>query len=141
MAKASPHDALAAYEKSLSHYPDHCAAIVGLGTILLDIYDQIIPAEAPSAISIPSTVSTLSSPTHTPSPETLTRLAARDRAYHLLSSVTKSQDGWDDSEAWSLLARACEASGQVDRQRDCLWFCVELEDGRAVRGWDVVRGW
>ncbi|KAH0138140.1 hypothetical protein KCU82_g17946, partial [Aureobasidium melanogenum] len=39
-AKSKPHDALAAYEKALSHYPDHAAGIVGISSILLDIYSQ-----------------------------------------------------------------------------------------------------
>ncbi|KAH0004098.1 hypothetical protein KCU84_g17075, partial [Aureobasidium melanogenum] len=43
-AKSKPHDALAAYEKALSHYPDHAAGIVGISSILLDIYSQVIPA-------------------------------------------------------------------------------------------------
>ncbi|KAG9897543.1 hypothetical protein KCV02_g16767, partial [Aureobasidium melanogenum] len=51
-AKSKPHDALAAYEKALSHYPDHAAGIVGISSILLDIYSQVIPAEAPNPNSI-----------------------------------------------------------------------------------------
>jgi hypothetical protein len=66
------------------------------------------------------------------------RLAARDRAYALLSGLTKLGSGWNCSEAWFALARAFEESGQVEKARDALWWCVELEDGRGVRGWDVV---
>lgn len=65
-------------------------------------------------------------------------MAARDRAYFLLTSLTKSGEGWDDSEAWSLLARAHEESGQMERAREALWFLVELEDGRPLRPWGVV---
>jgi tetratricopeptide (TPR) repeat protein len=68
------------------------------------------------------------------------RLAARDRAYGLLSGLTKLGSGWSDSEAWFALARAYEESGQVDKARDALWWCVELEDGRGVREWEVVGG-
>jgi hypothetical protein len=66
------------------------------------------------------------------------RLAARDRAHGLLAGLTRLGRGWNDAEAWLALARACEASGQTDKARDALWWCVELEDGRGVRGWDVV---
>ncbi|SPQ22327.1 00486ea4-b8f6-4ad3-b9d6-6cd1b5493fe9 [Thermothielavioides terrestris] len=66
------------------------------------------------------------------------RLAARDRAYGLLVGLTKLGRGWNDGEAWLALARAYEESGQADRARDALWWCVELEDGRGVRGWDAV---
>jgi hypothetical protein len=127
-ARYHPHEALACYEKALSHYPDHAAAIVGISTILLDIHAQIIPAELP----LPNSIITPSSPAPTnpktlptdptPTVEVQTRLAARDRAYFLLQSLTKSGEGWDDSEAW----------------REALWFLVELEDGRPLRPWGVV---
>ncbi|KAK3990658.1 hypothetical protein QBC44DRAFT_325082 [Cladorrhinum sp. PSN332] len=66
------------------------------------------------------------------------RLSARDRAYGLLSGLTKLGSGWNDSEAWFALARAYEESGQADKARAALWWCVELEDGRGVRDWEVV---
>ncbi|PQE12089.1 Filamentation protein [Rutstroemia sp. NJR-2017a BVV2] len=69
----------------------------------------------------------------------LDRLAARDRAYGLLSALTKLGTGWNYSEAWFALARAYELSGQKDKARDVLWWCVELEEGRALRGWEVVN--
>lgn len=65
----------------------------------------------------------------------LDRLAARDRAYGLLSGLTKLGTGWNYSEAWFALARVYEESGQVDKARDALWWCVELEENRAVRDW------
>jgi len=74
------------------------------------------------------------------SPEQLDRLAARDRAYFLLSTLTKLGAGWDYPEAWSELARAYEASGQTEKAKEMLWWCVELEDSRPLRGWEVV-GW
>ncbi|KAI9762630.1 MAG: hypothetical protein M4579_000248 [Chaenotheca gracillima] len=76
-------------------------------------------------------------PTRT-SPQELDRLAARDRAYGLLASLTKLGVGWDYSEAWFALARAYEESGQVGKARDVLWWCVELEDGRPIRHWRNV---
>jgi tetratricopeptide (TPR) repeat protein len=66
------------------------------------------------------------------------RLAARDRAYGLLAGLTKLGSGWNDAEAWLALARAYEESGQVDKARDALWWCVELEDGRGVRDWNAA---
>ncbi|KIW38234.1 uncharacterized protein PV06_09218 [Exophiala oligosperma] len=68
-------------------------------------------------------------------PENLNRLAARDRAYGLLSSLTKLGSGWDNSEAWFALARAHELGGEVDKAKEILWWCVELEDSRPIRHW------
>jgi hypothetical protein len=74
----------------------------------------------------------------TVSPEELNRLAARDRAYGLLSTLTKLGSGWDYSEAWFALAKAYEHSGQIDKAKDVLWWCVELEDTRPLRHWRNV---
>lgn len=74
------------------------------------------------------------------SPEELDRLAARDRAYGLLSTLTKLGTGWDYSEAWFALARAYEEGGQLDKEREALWWCVELEDTRPIRRWSDVGG-
>ena len=72
------------------------------------------------------------------SPQELNRLAARDRAHGLLSSLTKLGTGWDLSEAWFALARAYEQGGQVEKAREVLWWCVELEDAQPVRDWRNV---
>ncbi|QSZ30594.1 hypothetical protein DSL72_000151 [Monilinia vaccinii-corymbosi] len=68
----------------------------------------------------------------------LDRLAARDRAYGLLSGLTKLGSGWNYSEAWYSLARAYEVGGQKDKAREVLWWCVELEEGRGLRSWEVA---
>ncbi|KAI0202748.1 hypothetical protein F4808DRAFT_458466 [Astrocystis sublimbata] len=66
------------------------------------------------------------------------RLAARDRAYGLLSGLTKLGKGWNYSDAWFALARAHEESGQIDKAKEALWWCVELEEGMGVREWHCV---
>lgn len=63
------------------------------------------------------------------------RLAARDRAYTLLSGLTRLGTGWDYSEAWFALARAYEESGQPDKAKEVLWWCIELEEAMGVRDW------
>lgn len=63
------------------------------------------------------------------------RLAARDRASTLLSGLTRLGTGWNYSEAWFALARAHEDSGQPDKAKEVLWWCVELEEARGVRDW------
>ncbi|KAF2086950.1 filamentation protein-like protein [Saccharata proteae CBS 121410] len=154
LAQSEPYDALASFEKALSHFPDHPAAIVGLSDILIDIYTEAIPAERPDDFSpirpsktpssrstdIPSPSNPISGGSKAADPEALNRLAARDRAYSLLSSLTKLGSGWDYSEAWFGLARAYEESGQVDKAKSVLWWCVELEEARPVRGWGCVGG-
>ena len=71
---------------------------------------------------------------------TVDRLAARDRAYVLLKTLTEQGSGWDFSEAWFALARALELSGLEARATEALWWCVQLEDSRPVRPWDCVNG-
>jgi cargo-transport protein YPP1 len=68
----------------------------------------------------------------------LDRLAARDRAYMLLSGLTKLGTGWNHSEAWFALARAYEESDQPEKAKDALWWCVELEDSMGAREWGCV---
>ncbi|CAD6563756.1 MAG: hypothetical protein ASARMPREDX12_000049 [Alectoria sarmentosa] len=144
-----------AYETALGHHPDHAAATVGLCNILLDVYSAppptVIPAtriepppSTPTLASLPplpsqqdeSTASNNSD--RTAAPDRLSRLAARDRAYGLLSALTKSGTGWDNSEAWFALARAYEEGGQVEKAKESLWWVVELEEGRGVREWGNI---
>jgi len=149
------------------HFPDHPEAIVGLSNVLLDIYCKIIPLEPELGALQSESSSTPSPPSvpgisdqreikrydygqdhykihHTPSaensisPPELTRLTARDRAFGLLSSLTKLGVGWDYSEAWYALARVYEESGQVEKTKEVLWWCVELEDTHPVRNWKSV---
>ena len=144
--------ASAAYETALGHFPDHAAATVGLCNILLDAYSAppptvipAIPTEPPP--STPTLASLPPLPSHQNNPsinyksddstttDRLSRLAARDRAHGLLSALTKSGTGWDNSEAWFALARAYEESGQIEKAKESLWWVVELEEGRGIRAW------
>ncbi|KAJ5495400.1 hypothetical protein N7539_000516 [Penicillium diatomitis] len=78
------------------------------------------------------------SPPHDVDPKHLHRLAARDRAYGLLSSLTKLGSSWDNSDAWFALSRAYEAGEQIDKLKDVLWWCIELEDRRPIRHWSTL---
>lgn len=148
-------EASGAYETAVANCPDHPAATVGLCNILLDSYDQPSPSPSqpqtqdintnkdakptPTLITLPTPESFRpKNEMPTATPELLARLAARDRAYGLLSALTKSGQGWDCSEAWFALARAYEESGQVEKAKEALWWVVELEDGRGLRGWECV---
>lgn len=68
----------------------------------------------------------------------LNRLAARDRAYGLLSALTKRGSSWDNSEAWYSLSRAYEAGDQIQKLKEVLWWCIELEDRRPIRHWSNI---
>ncbi|GAB0136758.1 hypothetical protein EsDP_00005049 [Epichloe bromicola] len=63
------------------------------------------------------------------------RLSARERAFTLLSGLTRLGTGWDNSDAWFALARAHEESGQAEKAKEVLWWCVELEEAKGVREW------
>lgn len=95
---------------------------------------QFSSITAPASIT-EQTPATYASPAKEPAPAELNRLAARERAYMLLSGLTRLGSGWDDSEAWLQLARAHELSGQVGKAKEALWWVVELEETRPVRGW------
>lgn len=153
------------YEQCLMYYPDHLHGIIGLSNILLDYYDKKVDLAKKvddgrmfitTTLKEPSMVEEEILGVSTPSqehlftpfspagpsnedlrktPENLNRIAARDRAYELLSTLTKLGNGWDNSEAWYALARAHELGGEVDRAKDILWWCIELEDTRPIRHW------
>lgn len=165
----SPHTAMSHHEKALGYCTDHSKTIIQMSSILLDIYEEKIPAEplsskdlmasiAPHAttnidsftapnptISVPeadmeteSRINLRPKKPTDPSPAELNRIAARDRAYQLLITVTKLGEAWDDAEAWYNLSRAHELMGQMDKAESCLWWVVELEDARPVRPWNVA---
>lgn len=159
LTKGMPHEAIKEFEEALTYSLDHPRATVGLSNILLDIFEQKIPSEPPRPGLDISIVEKLGLPLDNPTghpnapsiqdgqaacragdelrktPENLNRLAARDRAYGLLSNLTRLGTSWDDSEAWYALARAHECSGQIEKAKEVLWWCVELEDRRPVRHW------
>ncbi|KAL1984442.1 hypothetical protein VTN96DRAFT_9136 [Rasamsonia emersonii] len=172
-AQSLPYEAMDHFEEAVMRCPDHPKATVGLANLLLDIWEEKIPAEPPQpqleadvstlSLSRPVTctgISTLEKSTAAAlagaatgksngavdeptsssqrggkAPGSLSRLAARDRAYGLLSTLTKRGSSWDDSEAWFALARAYEASGQLEKAKEVLWWCVELEDRKPIRHW------
>jgi hypothetical protein len=159
VAQSLKHEAKVCFERAVLHYPDHPEAIVGLSNLLLDIYCKITPLEpshdpesrlpispptVPSVSDAAPQSKTKNLASHTPSaenqlsPPELNRLAARDRAFGLLSTLTKLGAGWDYSEAWYALARAYEESGQLQKTKEVLWWCVELEDTHPVRSWKCV---
>ncbi|KAL8796482.1 MAG: hypothetical protein Q9195_001156 [Heterodermia aff. obscurata] len=153
--KAETKAATEVYEKALLWWPDHPSSTVGLCNLLLDIYSASQPQlESPPTFpeltlqinlgNFPPDPNAPLAPTKTKkidSTEFLAHLAARDRAYGLLSALTKSGQGWDCSEAWMALARAYELSGQADKAKEALWWVVELEESRGIREWDVAGGW
>ncbi len=96
------------------------------------------PNKSPIQPMLPRTDDELPAPYKAASLPLVDRLAARDRAYGLLSGLTKLGSGWNDSDAWFALARAYEESGQPDRAKEALWWCVELEEGMGARDWKCV---
>ena len=114
--------------------------------------ESLLPSSVPASHSSrPSTTNHASQPNPSrpaqqsgyrsrkdPTPAQMDRFAARDRAYMLLSSVSKLGTGWDNSEVWLTLARAHEVSGQVAKAKQALWWVVELENSAPVRGLNEI---
>ena len=96
------------------------------------------PGQSTTAAGRPKSDAELPPPYKASSLPPIDRLAARDRASALLSSLTKLGTAWNNSEAWFALARAYEESGQADKAKEVLWWCVELEESAAVRPWSAV---
>ncbi|KAJ9207122.1 hypothetical protein DTO164E3_396 [Paecilomyces variotii] len=170
LAQGLPHEAISHLESALMRFPDHPKATILLGNLLLDIWDNKIPAE-PRSPSLQPDFADLSlsdyvklpgaseksgkkpscssdghaqskqtpqcdiQPAEKDTPQILSRLAARDRAYMLVSTLTKLGTSWDNSEAWFTLARVYEAGDQLEKAKEVLWWVVELEDRRPVRHW------
>jgi hypothetical protein len=42
-----PYEAMTCYDEALSYYPDHSAGVIGIANLLMDIYEEKIPAEEP----------------------------------------------------------------------------------------------
>lgn len=152
------------YEHCLMYSPNHPRGIVGLSNILLDYYDKkidlakkvddgrslsarppsrqqdediVLGAQTPSQEHLSDPFNHISD---TPedlrkTPENLNKIAARDRAYGLLNTLSKLGTGWDNSEVWFALARAHELGGEVEKAKNLLWWCIELEDTKPIRHW------
>lgn len=105
------------------------------GRVIFDTERMSLPIQETPELTAPDG---LPAPYKAHSLPLIDRLAARDRAYGLLSGLTKLGKGWNDSDAWFALARAHEESGQIDKAKEALWWCVELEEGTGVRNWHCV---
>ncbi|KAI9716404.1 MAG: hypothetical protein M1828_000346 [Chrysothrix sp. TS-e1954] len=141
LSEEKPHDAMEELEQAVNFWPDHPAATIALSNIMLDIYEEKIPLSKPEpgveripppAFIQPKPVNPEFKTQPLPHPFELMRLANRDRAYGLLSSLTKLGSGWDNSEAWLALGRAYEASGQLDEAAEAWVWCCKLEESRFV---------
>lgn len=163
-AQSRPHDAMEHFEEALLYNADHPKATISLANLLLDIWDQKLPLQPPepgvetglptlpvkksnetrrvsrSGLSdIPKPNVESSTPTtEDEEPKLINRIAARERAYSLLSALTKRGTSWDNSEAWFALSRAYEAVNQTQKLREVLWWCIELEDRRPIRHWSNI---
>lgn len=112
---------------------------LGLGAFKNLKKEPLRPSNGPKSPTSSHHDAQLAPPYKASSMPLVDRLASRDRAYGLLSNLTKLGTGWNYSEAWFALARAHEESGQLDKAKEVLWWCVELEEGMGVRAWDCVN--
>jgi tetratricopeptide (TPR) repeat protein len=112
---------------------------LGLGTT-----KSAPPAHAATGLSAVAAITgaddQLPAPYKATSLSLIDRLAARERAYALLSGLTRLGSGWNRSDAWFALARAHEESGQPDKAKEALWWCVELEEATGIRDWRCLAG-
>lgn len=126
-----PDPATAAFAVPASSKPGHNAAST------LTAVKDFLPETSP--ITLNHNTSARAPIAEEVSPLELYRIAARDRAYGLLSSLTRLGSGWDYPKAWFVLARAYEESKQIEKAKEALWWTVELEDARPIREWKSVN--
>ncbi|KAF9431368.1 hypothetical protein BGZ76_000407 [Entomortierella beljakovae] len=91
--------------------------------------------QAAASISLSKTLAL--SPYH---PAGLTRLGrsyldagSLEMAEGVLETTTKGL-GWDSAEPWLYLGKIFEASDRLTRAKECLWYALELESSRPIRG-------
>lgn len=131
---------------SLGGGPSHASTVLPStpfsSSILAELQRESNPADSggPGSASSGDETHVLPPPYKARSLPLVDRIAARDRAFTLLSGLTRLGSGWNSADAWFALARAHEECGQNDRARDLLWWCVELEEGTGVRDWSCVGG-
>lgn len=148
----NPGHARVLYEAALVQDPRHLRAIVGLSNLLLEYsvapivepqpYTPFpVPRSVPTLATLPSAEDDQSNDplNATPPPGNLMdRIAARDRAYGLLSAVTKTGAGWDDPDAWLALAVAHLNIGEHEKAMQALKWVEDLGNKKGVRAWDSV---
>ncbi|KAF6821015.1 filamentation protein [Colletotrichum sojae] len=110
----------------------------GSGFSKSSAHQSATTASSVKSVDNPDADEKLPAPYKATSVPIIDRLAARDRAYGLLSALTKLGTAWNNAEAWFALARAHEESGQIEKAKEVLWWCVELEEGTGVREWQCL---
>ena len=121
--------AYSSFEAALDDDPNHVGAAIGLSELLLDSYYAV--SEEPSE-AIPTLTAASKSSSKAgliTIADNLGRLGARDRAFGLLTAMTKAGRGWNNPRAWYALARAYEASEQGGKALKVYKWVLELEKG------------
>ncbi|KAG0030311.1 hypothetical protein BGZ82_007495 [Podila clonocystis] len=74
-------------------------------------------------------------------PASLTRIGKNyieagslEMAESILDAATRSH-GWDNAEAWFCLGKVFENTNRLARAKECLWYALDLEASRPVRGY------
>ena len=148
-AKGSSWEAIQQFEEALVFSMDHPIATVGLGHLLLDIYEGKIPTEEqlpvlqlPTFNNVPIPPDLTSEKQDQKEQETsmheCDQYAARDRALSMLSNLTKLDTSSNDPEVWFALSRAHQCSGQIEEEIEALQWCAKSEESRPVRPWATV---
>ncbi|KAG0013488.1 hypothetical protein BGZ81_000997 [Podila clonocystis] len=91
-----------------------------------------------NAASIAFIKATVLEPYH---PASLTRIGKNyieagslEMAESMLDAATRSH-GWDNAEAWFCLGKVFEDTNRLSRAKECLWYALDLEASRPVRGY------
>ncbi|KAI6968502.1 hypothetical protein KC355_g11975 [Hortaea werneckii] len=134
VAQARPFAAMVHYEDALLHFPDHPEAMIGISNLLMDIFEEKMPAEEPQLLLPPlpaSSGSLVNDPTllHRPEGETPTtaKSTLANTGRPLPPSVTRNNDP-SPAELNRLAAR--------DRA-----YMLLANLTRLGSGWDDAEAW
>lgn len=113
--------------------------------VQLGLLHRVTSPQSPNLAISALTKSVLLRPDYPPSVVSLSKVYLAtgqvELAHSLLFQLTQ-EGGWDVTEAWFYLGKACEEQGRKDKARECYLYALELEKTRPCRTWsEAVDRW
>ena len=133
VARELPFEAMEQYEQALSHFPDHAEGIIGLSDLLMDVYEEKLPAEEPKPLlgPLPSASGSLLNEPQKPAGPGLRPVTAKPSPPETGRTVQSAADRHEDPTPAELNRLAAR-----DRAYMLLANLTKLGSG-----WDNAEAW